>query len=129
MLARLTAYAFAAVAGVVAGVLGSFAQGYTTDGLPTGLLAGLGLLGAVLVTAGTLTRSRGGVLVAGGGWLLTVLLLAAPRPEGDLIVPGTGLGYAWLLGGMVVVGLLAIGSYGGAPRRAEPPSGDCRQSR
>jgi hypothetical protein len=36
------------------------------------------------------------------GWVVALLLLSAPRPEGDLVVTGSLVGYAWLLGGLVV---------------------------
>jgi hypothetical protein len=54
-------------------------------------------------------------------WLVVVLVLAAPRPEGDLIVPGTWTGLAFLFLGAVA------GTYGAAsaalPRRRPPSRG------
>ena len=41
-------------------------------------------------------------------WLVVVLVLSAPRPEGDLVVPGTLVGLAFLFGGA------AAGAFGAA---------------
>jgi len=41
-------------------------------------------------------------------WLAVVLVLAAPRAEGDLVVPGTATGLGFLLAGAVA------GAYGAA---------------
>jgi hypothetical protein len=92
------------VAGVGAGLLGSFTFGYTRGSLPVGLLIALCLSLAVFVGAGLLLRSRGAAAVATAGWLVTVGLLSMQRPEGDLVVPATTLGYCWLLVGTLVAG-------------------------
>ena len=50
-------------------------------------------------------------------WLAVVLVLAAPRPEGDVVVPGTVTGLVFLFGGSVA------GAYGAATtvtRRRNP---------
>jgi len=97
--------------GIVAGVLGSFVHPVTAWGIPVGLLCALALSGAVFVTAGLAVRSRSGAGAAAAGWLLPVLLFSSPRPEGDLVVPGDALGYAWLFGGVVVAGLAIAWPY------------------
>jgi uncharacterized protein DUF6113 len=122
---RLFAHALAFVGGLAAGLLGSFVHGYTAYGVPVGLLTGLGLSLSVFVVAGVATRSRSGAALAAAGWLLVVLALSVKRPEGDLVVPGTGLGYAWLLGGTVLAGVALSWPYALLPpddRR--PPSAD-----
>jgi len=58
-------------------------------------------------------------------WLAVVLVLAAPRPEGDLVVPGSWVGLAFLFGGAVA------GAYGAAsaalpPRRRAAMGGATR---
>ena len=109
---RVLAGAVAALGGLGAGLLGSFVHAATSSGVPVGLMAGLGLSLAVFVTAGLTTRRRGPVACAVLGWTAAVLLLSVRRPEGDLVVPGTGLGYAWLLGGLVVAGAAVFWPYG-----------------
>ena len=81
--ARAVLLVLAALAGAVAGVLGSFAHPDEVGALPVGLLLGLGLSVAVFVTSGLLL-GRAGAAAAAAGWLGTVLLMSSRRPEGDL---------------------------------------------
>lgn len=115
---RFLLHGAALVMGVVAGVLGSFVHPVTAWGIPVGLLCALALSGAVFVTSGLVVRSRSGAAVAAAGWLLPVLLFSSPRPEGDLVVPGDALGYAWLFGGVVVAGLAIAWPYASADVRS-----------
>ena len=101
---RVLACAVAVLGGLAAGVLGSFVHAATSYGVPVGLLTALGLSLTVFVAVGLATRSRGTAAWAVAGWVVAVLLLTVRRPEGDLVVPGTALGYGWLLGGMLVAG-------------------------
>jgi hypothetical protein len=114
----------AALAGAVAGLLGSFVHAVEPAGLPLGLLLAAALSAAVFVTCG-LALGRPGAVAAAGGWLLVVLLLASQRPEGDLVVPGSTEGYLWLLGGMLVAGACTVPRYQRPPPRPpDQPSGD-----
>jgi hypothetical protein len=108
---RALAGVVAMLGGLGAGLLGSFVHATTSYGVPVGLLAGLGLSLAVFVTAGLATRSRGPVAAAAAGWVAVVLLLSLRRPEGDLVVPGTLLGYVWLLGGTLLAGAAVSWPY------------------
>ena len=103
--ARALGHILVLAAGVAAGVLGSFTFASTRWGLPVGLLVALCLCLVVFVGAGLLLRSRGAAAAAAAGWLLTVGVLSMQRPEGDLVVPATTLGYCWLLVGTLVAGL------------------------
>jgi hypothetical protein len=123
--ARALGHLLALVAGAVAGLLGSFTFAYTQASFPVGLLVGLCLCLAVFVSAGVALRSRGAAAVAAAGWLVTVGLLSMQRPEGDLVVPATTLGYCWLLVGTVVAGLSLAVPYAtiwAAPARAAEPT-------
>jgi hypothetical protein len=117
---RLLLLAVAAALGAAAGVLGSFVHALRVAGLPIGLLCGLALTATVLVAAGLATGSRAGAGAAALGWFVPVLLLSAPRPEGDLVVSGSALGYLWLVGGTVVAGAALAWPYGRARRSAAP---------
>jgi hypothetical protein len=108
---RVLAGVVAMLGGFGAGLLGSFAHADTSYGVPVGLLAGLGLSLAVFVTAGLTTRSRGPVAGAALGWVAVVLVLSVRRPEGDLVVPATLLGYVWLLGGTLLAGAAVSWPY------------------
>jgi Family of unknown function (DUF6113) len=103
--ARALGHLMALAAGAAAGLLGSFTFAYTSASVPVGLLVGLCLCLAVFVAAGLALRSRGAAAVAAAGWLVTVGFLSMQRPEGDLVVPATTLGYCWLLIGTLVAGL------------------------
>ena len=71
---------------------------------------------------GGLLLGRAGAVAASVGWVGTVLLLASPRAEGDLVVPASTTGYLWLLGGtLLAVGCVAL-PYRPAPRRTAAPS-------
>lgn len=98
-------HVLAGLAGAGAGLLGSFIHAAAATVLPLGLMCALGLSLGIFLTAGALARARTGTAAAVMGWLLPVLLLSTPRPESDLVVPGSGLGYAWLLGGALLAGL------------------------
>lgn len=115
---RLLLYAAAALGGAAAGLLGSFVHPLRLVGLPVGLVLGLGLSAAAFAAARAATAGRAGVGVAALGWAVPVLALSAPRPEGDLVIPATGLGYAWLLGG------LALAAAAVARRPGPGPSAD-----
>jgi hypothetical protein len=129
VVARVLGYLLAVVAGVTAGVLGSFTFAYTRGPLPVGLLVGLCLCLAAFVASGLLLRSRAAAVVAASGWLVSVGLLSMQRPEGDLIVPATTLGYCWLLVGTLVAGLSLAVPYaamsadrGGSREPTDAPS-------
>lgn len=100
-----------AAAGAAAGLLGSFVHPLTAGLLPFGLLLAGALSAADVVTAGLLA-GRAGAVATGLGWVSAVLVLSGRRPEGDLVVPGTALGYGWLLGGTVLVIGAAALPYG-----------------
>ena len=93
-------WVLAVLGGLGAGLLGSFVHGSAAYGVPVGLLTALGLSLSVFSVAGLAARSRGPTALAVAGWMLMVLVLSLRRPEGDLVVPATLLGYLWLLGGM-----------------------------
>jgi hypothetical protein len=81
-------------------------------------------LSAVAAVAGNVLLARAIVTVTGRRpaallppvlWLLTVLVFAAPRAEGDLVVPGTWQGLAFLF-----LGALA-GAFGAATSMTSRP--------
>ena len=114
---RLLLHAVAALAGAVAGLLGSLVHPARLASLPAGLVCGLALSAAVFAGSGLAVRRRTGAGAAVLGWTVPVLVLSTPRPEGDLVVTGSAVGYAWLVGGLVLAGLCAAPTY-------RPPSAD-----
>ncbi|MEU8580771.1 DUF6113 family protein [Streptomyces abikoensis] len=101
---RLAAYLGLAVLGFVTGVAGALVQG---GWFPGGLLLALLAVGGLCYGSVVAMRGRAGGAAAGTGWLVSVVLLAANRAEGDFLFEA-GLGsYAYLLGGMAVAVMCA----------------------
>ncbi|WP_328726120.1 DUF6113 family protein [Streptomyces sp. NBC_00259] len=101
---RIAAYVGFAVLGLVVGAAGSLVQ---AAWFPAGLL--LALLGAAGLFYGGLrtTGTQLGVVAPAAGWIVSVLLLSAGRPEGDGVFAG-GLGeIVFLLGGTVLAVMCA----------------------
>ncbi|MDQ1642138.1 MAG: hypothetical protein QOJ90_1489 [Actinomycetota bacterium] len=124
---RVLACGLAIAAGGGAGVVGSFDHAVTQAGLPVGLGISLVLSVSVIAACGLATRGRLAPGLAAAAWLGTVIVLASPRPEGDLVVPATVLGFGLLLGGAVLAGLAVGWPYarhpGDQPVRASRPVG------
>jgi Family of unknown function (DUF6113) len=123
--ARALGHLLALAAGAAAGLLGSFTFAYTSGSLPVGLLVGLCLCLAVFAAAGLALRSRAAAALAAAGWLVMVGLLSMQRPEGDLVVPATTLGYCWLILGFAVAVLSIAVPYAALslpPVVAAPPA-------
>jgi hypothetical protein len=116
---RIAAGVLVAVAAVALAVLECFLVPLRIGTVPLPLSVPLAMAGNVVLArlAGGLTgRPLAGVLPP-VLWLAVVLLLAAPRAEGDLIVPGTLTGLVFLFAGTVA------GAYGAAStitRRRNP---------
>jgi hypothetical protein len=97
------------VLGFVVGVCGAFEY---REKAPLGLIVSLLAEGSVVVAAGINCRSRFAAALPAAAWVVTALLGAIERPEGDVVIPADNLGYAYLLGGLVLLGLLALMPYG-----------------
>lgn len=119
---RLLALVVLAAIGSVTGILGSFVHDVSYDllgiGVPVGLLLALALAAVGYALAGWVLQNRLAVLAPGAGWLVPVLVMSVPRPEGDLVVAANPTGYAFLLGGSVLIGLSVAMPYGGRAERS-----------
>ncbi|GBQ00473.1 hypothetical protein SSP531S_18890 [Streptomyces spongiicola] len=101
---RIAAYVGLAALGVAVGAAGSLVQ---AAWFPLGLL--LALLGAAALFYGGLraTGTQLGVVAPAAGWVASVLLLSAGRPEGDGLFTG-GLGeIVFLFGGAALAVMCA----------------------
>lgn len=109
--------------GFLIGAGGSFLQARTL-GLgvrwPLGALFALLVLGAVGFSAGLVCRSRLGLGMVAAGWVISVLVFTAGRPEGDVIIAADLAGYLYLFGGVFTLGVVSIVPFGALP---EPPAG------
>jgi hypothetical protein len=97
----------AVVLGGAIGLIGTVAHRTQWHDLPLGLVA------ALLLTTSTavMCRAWSGIstlLAAGAGWLVTVQLLAANGPGGDVLVPADATGYVWTYGGLVLFAVAAF---------------------
>lgn len=103
----------AVVAGATAGLLGGYAQQYTTGAWPTGVALGVLLAASVAVLVRASARSRWGGTASAFGWFAVVVLAAAPRREGDLVVAADARGWSFLLLGALVQALAVAVPVGG----------------
>lgn len=109
---RVLGYLALGVLGALVGVAGALVQ---AGWFPGGLALALAGAGALFHGGSRLTRNRLGALVPAGGWLLTVILLTVPRPEGDFVF-GAGVGaYVFLFGGMIIAMICASLARPGVP--------------
>lgn len=104
----------AALLGVVVGVVSAFQALRTVHGIWVGV--GFAVIAAAALSFGLAraTRASGAPVAATVGWMAAVLYLSTGRPEGDVVVPGSGQGYAFLLLGVLA---LALGIRAGARAR------------
>jgi hypothetical protein len=119
----------AALTGAAAAVLGAFLHAATVvvgDAvLPVGLVPAV----ALVIAAGVLAlRHSGpaGAWASATGWLAMVMALTWPRAAGDIVIPGTWYGYAFMgLGLLAALGLVGRAWWRELPTRtttAEPSS-------
>lgn len=73
--------------------------------LPVGLVLAVGGAAAVLLVGNLTARSRWGSGLVATAWVLTVLLLSLPRPEGDLVIAQDVAGVVFVLAGVVLAGV------------------------
>lgn len=102
--ARYVWYGVLLVLGALVGTAGSLVQAaWFPGGLLLALLAVAGLCYGGLRATGT----QLGVACAGGGWLVSVVLLSLGRPEGDGVFGGGGGELLFLFGGMALTVMCA----------------------
>ncbi|NED98073.1 hypothetical protein G1H11_22500 [Phytoactinopolyspora alkaliphila] len=98
--ARWVIVGLLAIAAVAVAVAGAFMHRWAS---PVGLILAVGAGTGVCVLARHAARSRVGIGVVAGAWLTAVLLLAQPRPAGDVVIAGDPAGLVFLLGGASAV--------------------------
>jgi FtsH-binding integral membrane protein len=111
---------------VVVAVAGAFVHAATARigpfPLPYGLVLALLGLAALLWLAHAAARTRLGTVLVAAGWLLPVVVLAQGRAAGDVVIQGDVRGLAFLLAGVVFIGV-ALGVP--VKRRLSDAGGDC----
>lgn len=84
----------------VVAVTGAFFHRWAS---PIGLILAIGSVVGVCVFARYAVRTRVGLTIVGLLWVVPVLILAQPRPAGDVIVAGDPAGLIFLFGGVLAL--------------------------
>ncbi|MEV7018958.1 DUF6113 family protein [Streptomyces sp. NPDC093991] len=100
------------VLGAAVGLAGALVQ---PAWFPGGLLLALAGEAGLVLGAARVTRSRSGGVAVAAGWMITVILLTASRPEGDFLFAAGSGSYLFLLGGMAVAVICATIGPGKQP--------------
>ncbi|WP_066371417.1 DUF6113 family protein [Herbidospora mongoliensis] len=111
------AYGVLFMLGLVLGVVGAFEhEWYLSGTLPIGGILAVLVVFAVPYAMGRLMVTRLAAGVVAVGWVIPSMILAGPRPEGDLAIAATLGGYIYLYGGLVAVALAValVPSSGGS---------------
>ncbi|MFJ8635977.1 DUF6113 family protein [Streptomyces sp. NPDC093568] len=101
---RALAYLGLFVLGAVVAVAGALVQ---PAWFPGGLLLALAGEAGLMLGSGRAMGGRAGAVAAAAGWIITVILLTATRPEGDFVFGTAAASYLFLLGGMAVAVICA----------------------
>ncbi|GLX98941.1 MULTISPECIES: DUF6113 family protein [Herbidospora] len=103
------AYGVLFMLGLVVGVVGAFEhEWYLFGTLPVGAVLAVLILFGLPYAMGRLMRTRMAAGVVAVGWVIPSMILAGPRPEGDLAIAATLGGYIYLYGGLVAVALAVV---------------------
>jgi hypothetical protein len=115
---RIAAYLGLFLLGAVVALAGALVQ---AAWFPGGLLLALAGAAGLFLGGAYALGSRAGAVAPVVGWVVTVLLLTAARPEGDFLFGAGGGSYLFLLGGMAVAVICATmgpgRQSGGGPAR------------
>ncbi|MGW3289059.1 DUF6113 family protein [Streptomyces sp. NPDC001002] len=111
-LGRALLYLGLFVLGAVVGGAGALVQ---SGWFPGGLLLALVGEAGLCLGGGWAIGGRGGAIAPAAGWMISVILLTASRPEGDFLFAAGGGSYLFLLGGMAVAVICATLGQGRQP--------------
>ncbi|MEU7428854.1 MULTISPECIES: DUF6113 family protein [unclassified Streptomyces] len=109
---RVAAYAGLFLLGALAGLAGALVQ---PAWFPGGLLLALAGAAGLFRGGAYATGGRGGAVAPAAGWIIAVILLTTPRPEGDFLFGAGGGSYLFLLGGMALAVICATLGAGRQP--------------
>ncbi|MDX3308298.1 DUF6113 family protein [Streptomyces sp. NPDC054884] len=109
---RAAVYAGLLLLGALTGLAGALVQaGWFPGGLLLALVAAAGLF----VGGARAVGSRAGAVAPAAGWMISVVLSTAGRPEGDFLFGAGGGSYLFLLGGMALAVICATLGGGRQP--------------
>ncbi|WP_329413298.1 DUF6113 family protein [Streptomyces sp. NBC_00704] len=110
--ARLAAYTALLLLGALVALAGALVQ---AGWFPGGLLLALAGAGGLFVGGARALGTRAGAVAPAAGWMITVVLCTAGRPEGDFLFGAGGGSYLFLLGGMALAVICATIGLGRQP--------------
>lgn len=100
------AYGVLFMLGLVLGVVGAFEHGwYLLGTIPVGGVLAVLVVFGVPYAMGRLMGARLAAGVVAVAWVIPSMILAGPRPEGDLAIAATLGGYIYLYGGLLAAAL------------------------
>ncbi|MFF1547748.1 DUF6113 family protein [Streptomyces sp. NPDC058291] len=109
---RVAAYAGLLLLGAVAGLAGALVQ---AGSFPGGLLLALAGACGLFIGGARALDTRAGAVAPAVGWMVSVVLCTAGRPEGDFLFGAGGGSYLFLLGGMALAVICATIGWGRQP--------------
>ncbi|MCQ9131013.1 MULTISPECIES: DUF6113 family protein [Streptomyces] len=109
---RLVCYAGLVLLGALVALAGALVQ---AGWFPGGLLLALAGAAGLFVGGARALASRAGAVAPAAGWVITVVLCTAGRPEGDFLFGAGGGSYLFLLGGMALAVICATIGLGRQP--------------
>ncbi|MFI5794844.1 DUF6113 family protein [Streptomyces sp. NPDC051677] len=109
---RIVAYLGLVLLGAVAGLAGALVQ---AGWFPGGLLLALVGAAGLFVGGARALNTRAGAVAPAAGWMISVILCTAGRPEGDFLFGAGGGSYLFLLGGMALAVICATIGLGRQP--------------
>ncbi|MER6959647.1 MULTISPECIES: DUF6113 family protein [unclassified Streptomyces] len=109
---RAVAYVGLLLLGAVTGLAGALVQ---AGWFPGGLLLALAGAAGLFIGGARALDSRGGAVAPAAGWMISVILSTAGRPEGDFLFGAGGGSYLFLLGGMALAVICATIGLGRQP--------------
>jgi hypothetical protein len=111
MASRILSYVLLFVVGVIVGTVGTVAQQSTTTLLgvsfPWGEILGLIAVASLLVGLRLVNEGRWQAFTAAVGVVIPVAIFTLPSQGGSVLIPGNGLGYAWIYG-TVIIAIIVI---------------------
>ena len=109
---RAAVYAGLLLLGALTGLAGALVQ---AGWFPGGLLLALVGAAGLFVGGARAVGSRAGAVAPAAGWMISVILSTAGRPEGDFLFGAGGGSYLFLLGGMALAVICATLGGGRQP--------------
>ncbi|MFD9127502.1 DUF6113 family protein [Kitasatospora sp. NPDC059571] len=117
---RITAYVVLFFLGAAVSLCGAFVQALWA---PVGVLLAFGATGGLFYGGLRLTGTKLGAGIPLAGWFAVLLVMMAPRPEGDFVLAAGVTSYLYLFAGAVAGVVCATLPTRSGPGFGAPPAG------